>query len=168
MAGVRIRDATVDDLPAIVELHNALIPTTTVAWTTELDTVERRAEWFAARQTRGFPVLVADLDGEVVGWSSYGDFRDTTRFPGYRQTVEHTVHVREDRHGAGIGRVLIEALLERARDAGIHVVVAAVDADNAASIRFHERLGFVETARMPEVGRKFDRWLTLVLLQRTV
>ena len=83
-------------------------------------------------------------------------------------TVEHTVHVREDQWGSGVGRTLVDALLERARAAGKRVIVAAVDGDNDGSIRFHERLGFVQVARLPGVGFKHDRWLDLVLLQRDV
>jgi phosphinothricin acetyltransferase len=88
------------------------------------------------------------------------------KWPGYRFTVEHTVHVREDHWGSGAGRALMEELVERARAAGKHVMVGALDGANEASLRFHARLGFVEVARMPEVGRKFGRWLDLVLVQR--
>jgi phosphinothricin acetyltransferase len=167
---VVLRDAVVDDLPAILDLNNTLIPTTTVAWTTTLETLEERQAWFAARQAAGKPVLVAvdEASGDVVGFSTYGDFRDTTRWPGYRHTAEQTIHVREDHHGTGVGRMLVEALLDRARADGIHVMVAGVDAENEGSVRFHERLGFVEVARMPQVGRKFERWLDLVLLQKVL
>jgi phosphinothricin acetyltransferase len=164
---MRIRDATEADLPAIRDLYNALIATTTVAWRDDPSTLEEQADAFAARQSAGYPTLVADEDSEVVGYTCCTTFR-SDRFPGYRHTAELTVHVREDRHGGGIGSALIEALVERARAADLHVLVAAVDADNDASIRFHEALGFEQVARMPEVGRKFDRWLTLVLLQRVV
>lgn len=162
---VGIREATEHDLAAILELSNALIPTTTTAWTERLETIDERAAWFEAKQARGWPVLVADADGEVVGFASYGAFRDTATWPGYRFTVEHTVHVREDHWGRGVGRQLVASLLDRARASGVHVVVAAVDGENVGSIRFHERLGFIEVGRMPETGTKFGRWLDLVLLQ---
>jgi L-amino acid N-acyltransferase YncA len=107
------------------------------------------------------------VDGEdVVGWATYGDFRDSVRWPGYQPTVEHSIHVRRDRWGRGIGRRLLQTLSERARQAGKHVMVAAIDASNLGSIRFHERLGFFEVARMPEIGEKFGRRLDLVLMQR--
>jgi phosphinothricin acetyltransferase len=77
--------------------------------------------------------------------------------PGYRFTVENTIHVREDRWGSGVGRDLMDALVDEARDSGKHTMVAAVDGANEASIRFHTRLGFVEVARMPEIGAKFGR-----------
>ena len=164
---MELRDATEDDLPAIRDLYNALIATTTVAWRDDPSTLEEQAAAFASRRAAGYPTIVADDDGDVVGYTCCTTFRGD-RFPGYRHTAELTVHVRGDRHGSGVGSRLIEALVERSRALGLHVLVAAVDADNEASIRFHERLGFEEVARMPEVGRKFDRWLTLVLLQRTI
>lgn len=161
-----VRDATEADLPTILDLYNALVPSTTVAWTEEPDTLEDRQAWFAAQQEVGFPILVAEVDGEVVGFGSYGWFRMDGRWPGYDRTVEHSIHVAEPHWGTGVGRTLVEALVERARAAGLHVIVAAVDGDNAGSIAFHERLGFTQVARLPEVGHKFGRWLDLVLLQR--
>jgi phosphinothricin acetyltransferase len=162
-----VRDAVDADLPAMRDLYNALLPTTTIGWTESLQTLEERTAWFAHQRERGFPVLVAEAEpGEVVGFTAYGDFRGEGKWPGYRFTVEHTIHVREDHWGTGVGRELITELMQRARAAGVHVMVAAIDGENEASIRFHERLGFVEVARMPEVGWKFERWLDLVLMQR--
>jgi phosphinothricin acetyltransferase len=165
---VHVRDAVADDVPAILDLYNATIATTTAAWTEHPETLAGRQAWFEDARDRGHAVLVAVEGGDVVGYCSLGEFRDTTRWPGYRFTAEHSVHVRQDRWGRGIGRTLMEALIERAIHDGLHVLVAAVDADNDASIRFHERLGFVQVAHMPETGWKFGRWLDLVLLQRVV
>jgi len=164
---VEIRDATAADLPAIRDLYNALIATTTVAWRDEPSTLEEQADALAFRASKGYPTLVADDAGEVVGYTCCTTFRGD-RFPGYRHTAELTVHVDGTRHSQGIGSALVEALVDRSRAMDLHVLVAAVDADNDASIRFHEALGFEQVARMPEVGRKFDRWLTLVLLQRVI
>jgi L-amino acid N-acyltransferase len=162
---VEIRDATGTDADAISVLYNALIATTTVAWTDEPETVEQRRAWLDDQARRGDPVLVADV-GEVVGYVSYGPFRDSVRWPGYRFTVEHSIHVRRDHWGGGVGRTLMTELVARATAAGKHVMVGGIDGANEAAIRFHERLGFVPVARMPQVGRKFDRWLDLVLVQR--
>ena len=147
MADVVVRSAEPADVEAITSISNALLDTTAIEWT------EQR-----------HPVLVATVDGEVMGWASYGEFRDNARWQGYRFTVEHTIHVRESGWGAGIGRALLSGLVARARTAGMHTMIAGVDGENDASIRFHERLGFVEVARMPEVGAKHGRWLELVLL----
>jgi len=165
---VVVRDAVVGDMPALRDLYNALISSSTVAWTEAEQTLAEREAWFAHQQQRGHPVVVADRGGAVVGFAAYGDFRGAGKWPGYRHTVEHTIHVDRSAWGGGVGRALLEALLERARAAGVHVIVAAIDGDNDDSIRFHERLGFTVVARMPEVGRKFDRWLDLVLMQRIV
>jgi L-amino acid N-acyltransferase len=161
-----IRNAGATDMRAVTDLSNATITTTTVAWTDSLETYEERAVWFEEQRRTNNPVLVVEAGGEVVGFATYGEFRNSTKWPGYRFTVEHSIHVREDLWGRGIGRGLLEALIARAVANDKHVMVAAVDAANDASISFHQRLGFVEVARMPETGRKFGRWLDLVLLQR--
>ena len=165
---MHVRDATDDDAPALVDLFNALIASTTVAWRDhEADETELRAG-LADHRAAGQPWLVAEHDGEVVGYACWSDFRSTARFPGYRHTVEHTIHVRGDRHGQGVGRLLLGALIAEAERRDVHVMVAAIDADNLGSIAFHQRLGFDEVGRMHQVGRKFDRWLDLVLMQRTL
>lgn len=163
-----IRDATLDDLPAIVGLLNVAVLETSAVYSEDVISVADRVPWFEAKQRRGFPVLVADAGGSVVGFATYGDFRDSVALPGYRFTVEHSVHVARDQWGGGVGRSLLVELIGRARDAGLHVMVGAIDAENEPSIRFHERMGFVETARMPQVGFKFGRWLDLVLMQHTI
>jgi phosphinothricin acetyltransferase len=157
---------TSDDLPAVAAILNALLETTTYEWSETPHTATERADWFVEHRAAGRPALVAEDAGEVVGCASYGDFRDSTRWPGYRPTVEHSIHVRQDHWGRGIGRVLVEALIDRARAEGRRVMVAGIDASNVDSIRFHERLGFFEVARMPELGEKFGRRLDLVLMQR--
>jgi phosphinothricin acetyltransferase len=107
-------------------------------------------------------VVALGADGAVEGFGSFGDFRT---WPGYRTTVEHSVHVRADRRGHGIGTALLEVLIERAAGLGKHAMIAGVDAGNLASLRLHERLGFARVALLPEVARKFDRWLDLVFFE---
>jgi L-amino acid N-acyltransferase YncA len=165
VAMVTVRDATGADLPEITAIYNALLETTTHEWTEIPHPVSEREEWLAEQNAAGRPALVAVVDDEVVGWATYGDFRDSVRWPGYQFTVEHSIHVREDHWGRGVGRALMQALVDRARREGKHVMVAGIDGDNTGSIRFHERLGFVEVARMPEIGEKFGRRLDLVLMQ---
>jgi phosphinothricin acetyltransferase len=163
---MEIREATAADVAAINAIYNATVLTTTVQWTEELEPVGVRQQWFDEQVAAGNPVLVADDAGVVIGYASYGDFRDSKKWPGYRFTAEHSVHVGEDRHGQGVGRALMEVLLARAMEAGKHVMIAAVDAGNPGSIEFHQRLGFVEVGRLPEVGWKFGRWLEVVFLAR--
>jgi L-amino acid N-acyltransferase YncA len=161
----RIDDAAEADLPDILAIYNDVIATSTAVYSEMPVTLENRQEWFRARVAQGYPVLVARDDTGVIAYATFGDFRS---WPGYRFTVEHSVHVRADRRGRGVGTRLMEALLPRARALGKHVMIGGIDADNAPSIRMHERLGFERSAHMKEVGRKFDRWLDLVFMQRTL
>jgi L-amino acid N-acyltransferase len=163
---VIIRDATGVDMAAVCDIYNALIPTTTIAWTESTQTLAERIEWFTEQEARGFPCLVADDAGAVIGFASYGSFRGDGKWPGYKFTVEHTIHVARSHWGIGVGRALLETLIERAQEAGLHVMVGGIDGANTASIRFHEALGFTEVARMPQTGSKFGRWLDLVFVQR--
>jgi L-amino acid N-acyltransferase len=158
---VIVRCATAADALGIASLLNALLATTTVEWTETPHTADTTLDWIDEHET----VLVAEEGGDVVGVAAFGPFRDVVKRPGYRFTVENTIHVREDRWGSGLGQDLMGALIEAARESGKHVMVAAIDGANEASIRFHERLGFVEVGRLPELGAKFGRWLDLVLLQ---
>lgn len=160
-----IRDARIEDLPVILDIYNEVILNSTAVYCDDPVTLEERMSWFEGRRKLGYPVLVADVDGQVAGYSSFGDFRS---FPGYRFSIEHSVHLAPAFRGHGHGAALVEALFPAARTLGKHVMIAAVDAANAGSIRFHERLGFSEVARMPEVGYKFSRWLDLVMLQKMV
>lgn len=160
-----IRPAVEGDLPAITAIHNALLATTTYEWTETPHTLEDTIRWLALHQASGDPALVADDGGTVVGWAAYGDFRDSRRWPGYRLTVEHSVHVDQRHWGRGVGHALVADLTDRARGAGKRVMVAGIDGSNDRSIRFHARLGFHEVARMPGIGTKWDRRLDLILMQ---
>lgn len=158
-----IRPATEADLPAITAIFNQVIATSTAIYADEPFSAQDRAAWFAARREAGYPVLVAEEAGAVRGLASFGDFR---AWPGFRHTVEHSVHVHADARGRGLGSALVGALFEPARALGKHVMVAGIDAANAGSIRMHERLGFARGAVLREVGRKFDRWLDLEFMQK--
>ena len=159
---ILIRDATEADLPAIRDVYNHAVEHTTAIWNETIVDLDNRRDWFSARRAKGFPVLVAEKDGAVAGYASYGDWR---AFDGYRHTVEHSVYVDKDCRGAGIGRLLMLALIERARAAGMHVMIAGIEAENVPSIRLHESLGFRMAGRFTEVGRKFDRWLDLACME---
>ena len=160
---MHIRDAEAGDIAGIVEIYNDAVLHTTAIWNETVVDAANRAAWMAERRRLGCPVLVAvDGDGRVAGYASFGDWR---AWDGYRHTVEHSVYVRRDRRGGGIGKALMRELIARAKALGKHVMVAGIEAGNAGSIRLHESLGFEPAGVLHEVGTKFGRWLDLAFLQ---
>lgn len=157
-----IDDASRDDLPQILAIYNEVIRNSTAVFSDEEYTPSRGEAWFNAKMERGFPLIIARDASGIAGFGSFGDFR---AWPGYRHSVEHSVHVRADCRGQGIGRALVLDLLARATDLGKHVMIAGIDADNAVSIGLHGSLGFTEVGHFHEVAFKFGRWLDLVFMQ---
>ena len=160
-----VRDAQGEDLPAVLGIYNEVIASSTALFSDAPVTLEERGQWWRARTAAGYPVLVAQDASGVLGFATFGDFRS---WPGYRYTVEHSVHVRADRRGQGVGRELMHVLLARAAGLGKHMMIGGIDAANLASIRFHERLGFERAGLLREVAFKFGRWLDLAFLQRAL
>jgi L-amino acid N-acyltransferase YncA len=157
-----IGDAAPTDLGEILAIYNEVIRNSTAVFSDIEFTAERGAAWFESKHGSGFPFIVARDSSGITGFGSFGEFR---AWPCYRHSVEHSVHVRSDRRGQGIGRALLEELKLRAAAMHKHVMIAGIDADNAASIHLHQRLGFVTVGQFREVGFKFGRWLDLVFLQ---
>nr|WP_249731212.1 GNAT family N-acetyltransferase [Chelatococcus sp. HY11] len=163
---VDIRDAGIVDIPGITRIYNDAVLNTTAIWNDVEVDEPNRTMWLSDRNKAGYPVLVAvGGDGEVVGYASFGDWR---AWDGYRHTVEHSIYVRNDQRGKGIGEALMKTLIARARDCGKHVMVAGIEAENAASLRLHKKLGFEKVGHLKEVGTKFGRWLDLAFLQLTL
>ncbi|ERF81725.1 N-acetyltransferase [Bradyrhizobium viridifuturi] len=160
-----IRPATEQDIPAITAIFNEAVVNSNAIWTEKQDTEAERLAWMKARLALGYPVLVAAEGPVVLGYGTFGDFR---AFPGYRYSVEHSVYIHVDHRGRGLGRVIVDELVAAANALGKHVMIAGIDGGNPASLRLHAQAGFVEVARMPEVGRKFGRWLELVFMQRVL
>ena len=162
---MKVRDAEEADLPGVLAIYNEVIATSTAVFSDQPATLDDRRAWFAQRRSAGFPVLVAvDAQG-VAGFASFGDFRS---WPGYRYTVEHSIHVRKEVRRGGVGRALLEPLLARAAGLGKHMMLAGIDGENQASLAFHARFGFVDAGRLREVGHKFGRYIDLVFLQRAL
>lgn len=156
-----IRDAKEPDCADIADIYNHAVLNTTAIWNDSVVDAPNRIAWMQQRQNAGYPVIVAELNGRVVGYAAFGDWR---AFEGYRYTVEHSVYVHPEHHGKGIGKTLMARLIEIARSLGKHAMVAGIESENAASLHLHRQLGFIETARMPEVGAKFGRWLDLTFM----
>jgi L-amino acid N-acyltransferase len=157
-----IDHASSQDLAQILAIYNEVIRNSTAVFSSEEFTRERGERWLDAKKEGGFPMLVARDASGITGFGTFGEFR---AWPGYRHSVEHSIHVRADCRGQGVGRSLVTALRARATDMGKHVMIAGIDADNAVSIGLHSSLGFTRVGHFHEVAFKFGRWLDLIFMQ---
>jgi L-amino acid N-acyltransferase len=157
-----IDSATRGDLAQILAIYNEVIRNSTAVYTEEELSPAGGEAWFDAKMGQGFPLIVARDASGITGFGTFGDFR---AWPCYRHSVEHSVHVRSDRRGRGVGRALVSELVARAAGMRKHVMIAGIDADNAVSIGLHRSLGFTSVGHFHEVGFKFGRWLDLVFME---
>ena len=149
--------------PAILAILNDAIVNSTALYDYQPRNADNMRSWFDAKRQGGYPVIgIEDAAGELLGFASYGAFR---AYPAYKYTVEHSVYVRADQRGQGLGLQLMEAIIEEARLNDVHALVGAIDAANAGSIALHQRLGFQSVGLLPQVGFKFGRWLDLAFYQ---
>ena len=157
-----IRDATPADVAGLLAIHNEAVRTTTAIWDEDEVDLADRATWLDDRLAAGFPVLVAEVDGVVAGYAAYGPWRPKS---GYRHTVENSLYVLASHHGQGLASALFDELLDRARTAGLHRMIAMIESGNRVSIDLHARRGFRVVGQLPQVGTKFGRWLDLTIMQ---
>lgn len=158
----QIRFAKPADLPGILAIVNDAIAQTTAIYDEQPRSAAQQQSWYDEKTGSGFPVVVAECNGEVAGFGSYGQFKPKT---GYRFTVEHSVYVRPDLTGKGIGKLLLKKLIDLAKAQQMHAMIGVIDASNTASIAFHSGFGFIETGTLKEVGFKFGRRLDVTLMQ---
>lgn len=159
---ITVRDAKEEDLPAILEIYNEVILNTTAVYDYLPHSLERRREWFEDKKAEGYPVFVAEENNVLLGFSSIGPFR---KWEAYKFSVENSIYVSGEHRGKGVGKLLLQPLIDAARDLQLHTIVAGIDASNEASISLHEKFGFKEVAHFKEVGFKFERWLDLKFFQ---
>ena len=157
-----IRPYQPSDASAVREIMNESILHTSHNYDYHPKSLNEVEVLFSEKIRDGFPVLVGEVHGEVLGYATYGKFRAK---PGYSRTLEHSIYLNEKAQGKGLGSEMMRQLIEVAKEQGYHMMIAGMDSENLGSYRFHERLGFRETARMPEVSFKFGKWLTLVFMQ---
>ena len=153
------------DLEQIGAINNAVIQKSTANYDWEIHPQAYYVKWFSQKKQLNQPVLVAKTENEVLGFGTYSQFRNKQ---GYQFCMEHSVYVKDDYQGKGVGSALLSRIIDHAKKQQIHVLVAGVDTSNEASIRFHQRFGFEVVGEMKQVGRKFDRWLDLTFLQLIV
>jgi L-amino acid N-acyltransferase YncA len=151
---VMIRNAKFEDLPGILRIYNYVVKTSAATFDLKEQTIEERRNWFFEHGER-YPLIVAEQNGQVIGYSSLSKFRDK---PGYNRTVESSVYVEERFQGMGIGKRLMREILDRAVGLGYHVVIAGIAGGNERSERLHLSLGFQCIGFFKEVGFKFGSW----------
>lgn len=160
---IQIRDARFEDAEAIRAIYNDAVINTTAVFDYTAREPQAQIDWLKLKADQNLPVLVAEKDGRVLGYCSYGPFRP---WPAYLYTVENAIYVAPDARGQGIGKLLLPPLLEIAKARGLRTMIAGITADNAASLRLHEKLGYSHAGLIREAGWKFERWLDLIFLQR--
>ena len=160
---MNIRPAAPTDAKAICTIWNPQIRDTLVTFNSVEKTAEDVSRMIDDRRAAGGEFFVAEQGGDVVGFATYGQFRGGV---GYARTMEHTVILTETAGGKGIGRALLLAVEDHARQAGVHSMFAGVSSENPGGVAFHTALGYTEVAVLPEVGFKFARWMDLHLMQK--
>lgn len=156
---MQIRPATPADIPQICDIWNDIIRNTAITFTTQLKTVESLEE---ALQKQ-FPFIVATQDNRVLGFATYGPFRNG---PGYKDTVELSINLAAQARGQKVGTRLLQNLQTEAQNNQIHAMIAGISGENKGAIKFHKANGFTLVGTLPEVGKKFERRLDLVLMQK--
>jgi phosphinothricin acetyltransferase len=159
---IKIRPYKTEDTQAILDIINHNILHSTALYDYTIRSFEQQKAILEEKTSKKFPVIVAELDNETVGFGMYSEFRFREA---YKFTVEHSVYVNEKFHGKGIGKLLLEKLIELARKQKLHTMIAVIDAENQGSVEFHEKFGFKTVGIIKESGYKFDRWLHSVIMQ---
>lgn len=158
-----LRHATPADLPAINAIYNFYVETSPATFDTEPVSDAHRLAWFEQLSAKGFPVLVADAGGEVAGWCALSEWSARRA---YATTREESIYVADQFRGNGVGRALLSAILEEARQLGVHVVMAGVVACQEPSLALHRSLGFEQSAMHLHMGYKLGAWHNVAYLQR--
>jgi phosphinothricin acetyltransferase len=158
---VELRLATPDDAEAVRDIYNLEVETSTATFDLVPRTLRAQRDWLAAR-SGAFSAIVATEADEVLGFASLSPYKERAA---YRTTVEDSVYVRRDRHGLGVGRALLERMLDVATESGFHAVMARIEAGGEASRGLHVACGFALVGIEREVGRKFNRWLDVAVMQ---
>jgi L-amino acid N-acyltransferase YncA len=148
---------------AILAILNEAIENSTALYDYRPRTAATMDSWFDAKEKARYPVLgVVDAADQLLGFASYGAFR---AWPAYKYSVEHSLYVERAHRGRGVGRLLLTELIASAVRQDYHMLIGGIDAQSAASIALHRRLGFEQCAHIRQAGFKFNRWLDLLFYQ---
>jgi len=156
-----IRRATIGDLAAITEIYNDAILNTTATFDVQPKTMDEQLVWFKNHSPK-LPILVAESNGKVIGWCSLSEWSDRCAYSG---TVELSIYVHAVYRSKGIGRILVEAILNEAKKFHIHSIIARIESSNSIVIHLFEKFNFIHVGTMKEVGKKFGRLLDVLIMQ---
>ena len=159
---IRVRGYQKSDAAAILSIINYNILNATALYDYNIRTLAQQEAILDSKIQAGFPVLVAENNGEVVGFGMYSEFRFREA---YKFTIEHSVYVQQDNQGLGIGKLLLSELIQLAKQQGLHTMIGVIDSENQTSIDFHHQFGFKTVGIIKESGFKFNRWLDSVFVQ---
>lgn len=162
MSNTKVRDATLDDLSSITDIYNEAILKTVATFDTTPKSLEEQKEWFVSHGPKS-PIIVAEENSIILGWASLSEWSDRCA---YSDAAEISLYVREEHQGKGIGRKLLEELVEKGRRVGLHTIIARIAEGNAISVHLHKSLGFETVGIMKEVGHKFGRLLDVYMMQK--
>jgi phosphinothricin acetyltransferase len=160
---IKIRPYQVEDTDAILDIINDAILHSTALYDYNPRTLENQLAIFDDKLKKGFPILVATLNGQLVGFGYYSEFRLREA---YKFTVEHSVYAHKKAIGIGIGKALLTELIKLAKQQELHTMIGVIDSENTNSIAFHKKYGFEEVGFIKESGYKFNRWLHSVIVQK--
>lgn len=157
-----IRQASLKDIPEILDILNYEIEHSTVVYDYKKRTLVQQEKWFKSKQENKMPILVVEENNTILGYGTYSIYRP---WEAYKYSVEHSIYIQNKAQAKGIGKIIMEALITQAKDKGYHTMIAGIDAENDVSYHFHKKFGFKEVGRLNEVGYKFNRWLDLIYMQ---
>ena len=160
---ISVRLAVVDDLDIINDIYNYYVRVSTCTYQEEPETLETRRKWFHSHEAGTHPIIVAEENGKILGWGSLSPYHSRCA---YRFTVENSIYIHHEHLLQGIGSIILKDLVDRAGTLGYHVIIAAIDGEQTASIALHRKFGFIEVGQFREVGYKFGKWLDVVYLER--
>ena len=160
---IQIRTYTITDCPAILAIINEAILTSTALYDYHPRTLEQQIAIFEDKISKGFPIIVAEENNQVIGFGYYSEFRFREA---YKFTVEHSVYAAKNYIGKGVGKLLLSELIQLAKAQKMHTIIGVIDSENINSITFHEKFGFEKVGYIKESGFKFDKWLDSVFMQK--
>ena len=160
---IQIRDYKTEDTQPILDIINFNIINSTSLYDYNTRTFDQQKKILEEKIQKKFPVIVAEISGVCVGFGLYSEFRFREA---YQYTVEHSVYVSNEFHGKGIGKIILKALISRAQKQKLHTMIAVIDSENQASVKFHEQFGFEIVGTIKESGFKFNRWLHSIIMQK--